>query len=440
MLCFHRLWQEKMNTTSSYSKSFWSSIYPWLIWGISSSFLFYKYLLEVSPSVMVEELMREFSLSGAAMGNLAAYYFYAYLVMQLPTGILLDRFSPRRLITGAIMVCAGGAWLFSKANTLGMAEIGRLLIGIGGAFSAVGTMKLITLWFPPQRFAWVSGLMMTVGMLGAVGGETPLAYSVSLLGWRTTMALGAVVGALLALLLWFLVRDHREQEIIEHEEIPEIKSGFLFYLTELMKKPSSWLISLYSGLAFAPISSFGGLWGVPFLMEEYHLTRPSAAGLTSLIFIGFAMGSPLAGWWSDKIRRRKPVMVVGTVLGMAMLLLVLYSPTKSTLLLGILLWGFGYFTSFFFVSFAYMREINNPRSSGMSIGFINMFNAACGALSEPLIGKLLDMRWDHHMLHGVRWFSIENYQHALTALPIGMLLALILLLFIKETFCQSTGR
>jgi len=138
--------------TTQGKASHWRRIYPWLVWGLSSSFLFYRYLLQVSPSVMVHDLMRDFSLSGVQLGNIASFYFYAYVLMQLPVGLLLDRFSPRRMVASSIAVCALGALLFSVAPDLRVAGLGRLLIGIGGAFSAVGTMKLITLWFPPQRF------------------------------------------------------------------------------------------------------------------------------------------------------------------------------------------------------------------------------------------------------------------------------------------------
>ena len=414
--------------------NFWTSIYPWFVFALSSSFLFYKYLLQVSPTVMSDELMRAFSLSGESLGNLAAFYFYAYLTMQLPVGLLLDHFSPKRLVAAAIATCALGALLFSKAQTLGVADFGRLLIGIGGAFSAVGTMKLITLWFPPKRFALVSGLMMTVGMLGAVGGEAPLAHMVDTLGWRHTMFYTAIVGFVLAVCFWILVFDKKGSEASKSD--PKKKIAFFTDIKQIIKNRQSWLISLYSGLAFAPISAFAGLWGVPYMMEAYHLRKPEIAALVSLAFIGFAIGSPLAGWLSDRMQRRKPIMIIGTTFGFLFMSIVIYSNHFSAFALGSLLFLFGFFTSFFFVSFALMREINTIKASGTSIGFINMFNAICGALFEPLIGKLLDLGWDHKMVDGARVFSVSNYHHALIALPVSMLIALLLQFFIRETYCK----
>ena len=409
-------------------------LYPWIVWLLASCFLFYKYLLQVSPTVMVPELMSAFHLDGLHMGNLAAFYFYAYLCMQLPAGLLLDHFSPRKMVTAAIAVCACGALVFAKAETLGIAEIGRLLIGLGGAFSAVGTMKLITVWFKPKQFALVSGLMMTLGMLGGVGGEAPLAAAVANFTWRHTLTTGAIIGFILAIVFFLIVRDNK-QEIAHEKELKKLP--FFTGLKAITKNKQSWLIALYSGLAFAPISAFGGLWGIPYLMQNYHHSRADIAGIVSLIFIGFAAGSPLAGWLSDKINRRKPIMFFGTAISLICLTVIIYSTGLSVLDLAVLLTVMGFFSGWFFVSFATMREINDSRSSGTSIGFINMFNALCGALSEPLIGHLLDLHWGGKMLHGARVFSLADYHSALSALPIGLLVALIILLFVKETRCVS---
>lgn len=413
-----------------------SRAYPWLIWLLASGFIFYKYLLQVSPTVMVNELMSTFSLTGTALGNLGACYFYAYLLMQLPVGVLLDHYNPRNLIAVAILVCSLGAFIFSKATHLWVADLGRVLIGLGGAFSAVGTMKLIALWFPPKRFALVSGLMMTMAMLGAVGGEGPFSQLVLQHGWRQAMMISALLGLMLACAICLIVRTKPKQE----ENIPSSRlalSVMYRHVCSLLKDTQSWLLALYSGLAFAPVSAFAGFWGVPYLMIKTHLSRPMVAGQVSLVFIGFAIGAPLAGWLSDRIGRRKPIMLVGTSMSLLTLCLILKLPTLSSAVLSGLLTVFGIASGCFFVSFATMRERHSAEMSGASIGFINMFNALCGALAEPIIGQLLDLGWQHESVGGVRMFSVMNYQHALLILPIALTLAIILLLRVKETYCLS---
>lgn len=411
-----------------------SKLLPWLIWALGSSFVFYKYVLEVSPSIMAHELMRDFSLSGTALGNLAACYFYAYLAMQLPVGLLLDRFGPRRLITLAIILCAAATVLFSDASTIWQANLARILIGLGGAFSAVGTMKLVSIWFAPRRFALLAGLMMTAAMLGAVFGQAPLALTVGAFGWRDTTVWVGIAGFVLALFFWLAAKDHTiDTGSIHSPQEQHLLSG----LKAVAMNKQSWLIGLYSGLAFAPISAFAGLWGIPYLMEVYHHSRPLIASLVSLTFVGFAVGAPLSGWYSDKISRRKPIMIVGTIFALINLLIVLYMPGLALWLLGVVLFMMGFFISFFFVSFANIREINCLAFAGTSIGFINMFNALCGALSEPLIGRILDLSWNGTMRDGARYFSIANYQQGLLALPIGLAMAIVILFFVKETHCEQ---
>jgi MFS family permease len=405
------------------------NIFAWFIFAVSCVFVIYKYVLEISPSVMVQDLMRTFSLDGFEVGHLAASYFYAYFLMQIPVGLLVDKFSTRKLITGAICLCSVGAFVFAKSDTLTVAVMGRILIGVGGAFSMVGTMKLITIWFERRHFALISGLMMTAAMIGAIFGEAPLATLVDNVKWRSSMLVLSTVGIILAFVFWILVRDKKKVSNTS-EESKKVNIFKLFF--EVMKNKQSWLVSIYSGLAFAPVTAFAGLWGTPFLMESYGMSKISVAGLISLIFVGFAIGSPLAGWMSEKYFTRKKIMLTGTSFAFISLVLIIYVPGMPVWFLGALLFIFGFFTGFFFVSFACMQAINKQQASGTSIGFINMFNALCGALCDPIIGKLLDLGWDHKLSHGVRVFSVHNYKIALLSLPIGLLVALFVVSRFKD--------
>lgn len=408
-----------------------SQAYAWLAFLLSSCFVLYKYVLQISPSIMTTELIESFQLSGAMLGNLSACYFYAYLCMQIPVGILLDRFQIKRTLTLAILICALGIFLFSQANSLLVAGFGRLLIGLGGAFSAVGTMKVITLFFKEKQFALISGIMMTIGMCGAIIGQAPIAYWLSMSNWRQVCLILAIVGAGLATLVFIIISEKQTIKKPKQIETTALWDGILI----ILRNRQSWLIAVYSGIAFSPISAFSGLWGVPFLVQSHHLSSKLAASMASLSFIGFALGAPIGGWLSSRINRRKPVMVLGTALALLLLTLILYTPIKSTLITSLLLTLFGFFTSFFFVSFTYMKEINPPHVSGTAIGLINMFNAIFGAITIPLVGKLLDI--SHHRLIALHpgAFSTQDYQHSLFVLPAILLIALIIQCFIRETHC-----
>lgn len=406
----------------------------WIVWLLSTLFMFYKYVIEVSPSIMSSEIMREFSLSGAQMGNFAACYFYAYLILQIPAGLLIDRWGPRKVTTIAMGICACGVFLFSISETFYLACIGRFLTGIGAAFAAVNCIKLIANWFPVKKYAFMIGLMMMLAMLGAVGGQAPLLYFISYLGWRRAMEVLALAAVILAILFVVIVRDraphHREVDLLP------TKPPLWKNLKQVLSHKQSWYLSFYSGFAFAPVSAFGGLWGVPFLTQTFGLTHNAAGQASSLIFLGFAIGAPLFGWFSDKIGKRRAVMFWGTLMATICLSLILYVPTLPVALIFILLFLFGFAISSFLLCFSMIKEMHLAIMAGTSFGFMNAFDALFGAFSDPLTGKVLDLMWTGTEIAGSRVFSITAYHVALSILILYLVLSLILLKPIRETHCK----
>ncbi len=420
-----------MNTFKS--KHQWlAKAYPWIIWTIAASFFFYKYLIQVSPSVMTDDLMQAFDIHGAGLGNLSAFYFYAYLIMQIPVGVMLDRFSPRLLTTAAIFLCSVSTFIFSQTDTFWLACLSRALMGAGAAFAAVSCFKLAAVWFSPKRFALVSGMFMTAAMLGAVGGQMPLSLLVQNVGWRMALEIVSVMGIILGIIYFLVLRDKPKKPIHAIQNKEKIRH----LLKSIVTNKQTWALSLYSGLAFAPVSVFGGLWGVPFLEKAYHLSRTDAALAISCIFIGFAAGAPFWGWFSDYIRRRKPVLFIGTFSALLCLLVVLYSPSQILSSLIILLFCFGFGASGFFTSFAMIRELFSLVLVATVLGIMNTFNAVFEALFEPLVGAILDLTWDGTTLNGAHQFSVQGYHISLFLLPASLILSLLTLISIKETHCR----
>lgn len=418
------------------TKSF-ASLHAWVIWLLSALFMFYKYALEVSPSVMTTTLMSTFHISGAALGNLAACYFYAYLLLQIPAGLLLDKIGPRKVTTFAIVLCAVGSMVFSKADSLLLAGIGRFMTGAGAAFAAVNCLKLIGNWFAPNRFAFMTGLMMTVAMLGAVGGQAPLSAFIEAVDWRYAMQFIGIAGIVLGALFWICVRDlsptHKKDK---HIVSPRLSLGSS--LKRVLKNPQAWWVSAYSGFAFAPVMIFGGLWGVAYLSEAFHFSSNIAAQSVSLIFIGFAVGAPFFGWFSDWIGKRVIVMFWGTLLALLTIATIIYIPGIGYLLLSLLLFFFGFFISSFLLCFTMIREITIPLLAATAIGFMNAFDALFGAFSDPLTGKFLDLGWNGQLVNGARIFSVSAYKLAFITLPAYLLISLLLLIPIKETHCKPS--
>lgn len=418
-------------------KYYFSLLYPWLIWAVGSAFFFYKYLVQVSPSVMTNELMKEFNVQATGLGNLSSCYFYSYLLMQIPVGILLDKYSPRYLTTFAILLCGCSTILFANADSLFLAALARALIGLGAAFSAISLFKLTAQWFPPKRFALVSGMCMTAAMLGAIFGQFPLSLFTKSFGWRDTLNLIGFAGVFLSLLYLFLVRDKTNDAKLSHQ-LNLAKKEKHFHFSKIFKNKQSWLLSLYSGLAFAPVSVFGGLWGVPFIVEAHGLATQDAAFATSFIFIGFAVGAPFLGWLSDKIKKRKPVMLWGPAIALLSLSIVIYCPLLSLFALCLLLFCFGFGASGFFTSFAMIREVFPLTLAATVLGFMNTFDSVCEAVTEPIVGIILDGTWNGKLNQHLHVFTTMGYQISLSVLIIYLLIALLILRFINETNCTPT--
>jgi MFS family permease len=411
-----------------------SKFTPWIMWGLGALFYCYEVFLQASPSVMVPDLMKAFNVGAARLGHLAAFYFYAYAAMQIPVGVTIDRYGPRRLLTIATLTCALGAFIFSTATVLTQAEVGRLFIGFGAAFAAIGCMKLTAVWFPLNRFALLVGLMMMMGMAGAIGSEAPLALMIEALGWRHSMLTMAILGGILAVMIWFFVRDKPTEEA--HAPLESKQDTLINGLKRLIINKQVWLVAIYGGLMFAPTSAFAMLWGVPFIMEKYHIFRPQAAWIISFTFMGWIVGSPLLGWFSDKIQRRLPTLYLSAIGTFFALVLIIYwtSPIWYSY---ILMFSFGFFSSGFLPSFSIIREINPPNISATALGYMNMINMIGGALLQPLIGWFLDLRWKGQLADGSPVYDIADYHQALAVLPVLCFLALIVLFFIKETYCQQ---
>ena len=397
--------------------------------------MFYKYAIEVSPSVMTGTLMRAFHINAVDLGNLTASYFYAYLLLQIPAGLLLDRFGPRKTTTLAIVLCSTGSLVFAHAPSFIIACIGRFLTGVGAAFAVVNCLKLIANWFPKNRFALMAGLMMTMAMLGAVGGQAPLSDFIEKVEWRKATEILALVGFALALLFWLVVRDRAKEDTEKH--IVPTHLPFRMSLQHIFKNPQSWWLSIYSGFAFAPVMVVGGLWGVSFIQEAFSTSSHLGAQMVSLIFIGFAFGSPFFGYLSDRIGKRRSVMAWGTLAAFASISAVIYLPILPTILAGLLLFAFGFSISSFLLCFTMIREINLPMLAATAIGFMNAFDALLGALSDPLAGKILDMQWDGLLVNGAMVFSAEVYRTAFLIIPLYLVISLLTLLKVKESYTQN---
>lgn len=409
----------------------------WAVWGVGALFFGLAFFLRVSPAVMVDGLMRDFAVGGALLGNLSALYFYAYAALQLPVGLVIDRWGPRRVLSAAAAVCAMGILLFATAESLGAAYAGRFLIGAGAAFPFVASLTLATLWFPPRRFALLTGLTMLAGMTGAILGQAPLAALVDAVGWRAAMSGLAAVSLLISALTWLLVRDRPPgQASAAPVEPADPGGGMLAGLGLVLRQGQTWLIAFFAAAMAGPMLSFGGLWCVPYLMQVHGLARPSAALTASAMLLGWALGAPAVGWLSDRLGRRRPPMIGGAMAALITMLALLYLPGLPLTGFAALLFLNGAAASSMTICFAAAREHNPGHAVAVAYGFVNSVNIASGALYQPLIGLFLDLNWDGTTAAGARVYSATAYDSALAVLPASYAIAVVLGFMIRETWSR----
>ncbi len=405
-----------------------------IAFSLGTLFFGYAFVQRVSPSVMTSELMRDFAVGGAALGSLSAFYFYAYASIQLPVGMLTDHFGPRKLMSFAAALCALASVGFAFSDSVLTASLGRALIGGTVAFGFVGTLAIAGYWFKPAQYALLAGLLQTVGMSGAIFGQAPLRQMIESLGWRGTILVLALIALVLAALLFWLVplrSSEQKQHLTQH--------GILKGLKAVTNNPQTWICSLIGFGMAATMLAFGGLWGVPWLNNVHGYTTTEAAAVTSMLFVGWAIFSPICGWASDRMSRRNIILIAGSIVALiALATLVFYTP-DSTPLLMMLIFIMGAGGSSMTVCFGSVKELNDANYNSTSLGLMNMCVVGSGAVMQPLIGWLLDLNWSGEMLAGARVYSASNYTLAFSSLLLVNLMAFIAALFLRETHCRQIG-
>jgi len=403
---------------------------------LGASFFFLEYFARVDPSVIVPELMTAFQVGAFSLGSLSALFYYPYIAMQLPVGALIDRFGPHRLLTGATLLCSLGCFLFYTAKGLHVAGLSRALMGFSAAFAFVGTLKLATIWFEPRRLGLLAGLTQGIGMLGAAVGEGFFSYVAEKIGWRNALASVAVTLFILAILIGFIVRDKRptllSRMIPESSQI-RIWDGLMI----VFRNPHSWGAALYAGLIYGPTGALAEFWGPSFLHQVYNMSPELSAFSISTIFIGLAVGGPLLGSLSDHIGLRRPIMLCSAIFSLILISIVLYIPHLPLLLLLTVLFFYGVSNMGVSLSYAVAGELNPRPVAGISIAFTNMMSVLVAAALQPLIGWLLVLHWQGLSVDGHPYYSAADYQNALAMLPVSLIFAIVIAVFIRETHCRS---
>ncbi len=403
---------------------------PWIVWGSAGLFSTFQFLLQGSPSVMIPALMKAFSTDIVSAGLLTTYFFYTYIFMQVPSGALLDLFGPRILLLIGSFSASSACIVFSCCDRLWIAKGSRMLMGLTCAPGFISTLCLASRWFGTARFAFIAGLTETLAMCGAGIGMIILAAGVLLFGWRTAIFLCGALGYLLFLLIYLYVKNHPDGEVNNKTSSFSLTEE-LRSMKEVLMNFQVWVNALFAALVFSAVAALMALWGIPFFMFRYHISSSSAAGIVSLGFIGAGIGGPLVGSISNKMRRRKVVMIAAVLLSLASILTIIYISLPIHLMY-VLTFLLGLACSSYVLPFAAVNEISSPQARGKAMGFTNMLALIIGApILQPLIGSLLKKQTFLDRM------APSHFSAALLPIAFALLIALFLTFFIRENYSGS---
>jgi sugar phosphate permease len=411
---------------------------PFAMFLVATLFYLYEFVLRVAPSSMFSYLMTDFHIQATELGLLTSVYFISYSLLQVPIGALTDRFGPRRLLTFAILLCAFSTLLFAKTTDYFWVCVARFFIGAGSAFAFISCMKIITIWFGARWFPLLTGITLTIGTLGAVAGEIPISFAlgISSITWRGLMEFLGYVGLGIAVLAWLLIKDRNAHN--PHPSYDNVR--FWASLRGVAKSKQNWIIALYGFMVTAPTDAFGGLWGVPFLVQAHGFSREAAATACAMTFVGIATGSPILGWLSTYWENRRRVMWVGSLGSLIAISTLIYSPVLSFGMASALFFAFGFLSSYV-LAFVVIRDIMPAQLVGTAVGFVNMGSMIGSSVLIYLMGWVLDFVWDGQMLDGNRFYDLTAYQYSLLVMPVCYILSTFVLIpLTKESYPKHVSQ
>ncbi len=412
----------------------WQSISPLVVCSLASFFYIYEFTVRVAPSAMSDDLMSSFGIQASGFSILAAMFFYGYTPLQIPAGLLYDRVGPRFLLSLSTLLCALATAAFALTTHIEFAYFCRLIMGVTAAFAFIGALIIASRWFPPRHFALFAGIVQFMGCIGAIVGLAPIAALTGHLGWRPATMMIAAVGVVFSILMWLIIRDYPAGYQLNLEKKHERPHN---RLKAVCQNSQTWWVALYSLTCWAPIDIFATVWGTPYLMNLYHTNATKAAAGISLIWLGIAIGSPVAGWWSSHINRRRTPMIVCSCIGLVASIAVLYCGALPKPIMAVFLFLFGVSASSQVIGFGLVLDNNRDAVMGTAVGFNNMAVITGGALLQPLVGFILDIIWNHEYINGIPFYSIQEFQKAMSMVPVICILGIICSVwFIKETHCK----
>jgi len=395
------------------------------------------YFHRLCPAVIALDMQEAFGVSGTLLGVLGSAYFYPYAIMQVPTGLLADSWGPRKTVSAFFLLAASGSVLMGMAPNLAMAILGRIFVGVGMSTVFVCNFKLLAEWFNPKQFVIMGGIFMAMGGVGALFSSAPLGWVSTIIGWRMTLVTVGLVTLIMGLLVYTFVRNRpSDMGLPPISVVPEVEPeegrSLLGGIKLVVSSGRFWPIAVCPFFAIGIAFAFGGLWGGPYLIQVYGLSKTGAGGVLSMFAVALMVGSPFLSWIANRIGR-KPVLIGCSLLLTAVCGLFYVFTDRLTLPTLYLL--------FFFFSLAgaaigpvvaaVSKELFPISIAGTSVGMVNLFPFFGGALFQVVIGAIVSRGGLDR-----RGYSLAGYQDMFLICLVGAVISLVAAVFLKETLSR----
>lgn len=409
-----------------------SSFLPWVVCFSATLLFFYAFIQGNMFASIAANIMQDYQIQADKMAWLSSIYYVSNVLFLFVAGIVLDRFSIKNTLLIAMVLCVFSTFLLAHSHSFYIALFSRFVAGIGSAFCFLGPVRLASHWFPPKRMALVTGAIVTMAMAGGMLAQYPLTKLVSIVGWRQAVQDVGILGFTMLIIMFFGVKEKPLVAVKKAGKAIDILSAAkkAYFNTQYIRA------AFYASLMNMAIAVFGAMMGTLYLEQRLEISSEHAAMINGMLFLGAIIGSPLVGWISDRMSLRILPMKMGVLASFATLVAILYFPVSFSLM-AVLFFLLGLFTSTQVISYALVAESSSPVMTATAVSVISIATQGGYIVYQNLFSYLLTRYNEMHLISGTSVYQLGAYQYAAIILPLGLFIAFLMLLSLKETRCQQ---
>jgi len=423
-----------VDTVDDYQSSYNTKKITWLPWCIcfvTSLFFFYEFIQGNMFASIADDIMRDFHIKADKMTYLSSIYYLSNVLFLFVAGIVLDRFSAKKTLLIAMILCIAGTFVLAYAYSFALALCCRFVTGIGSAFCFLGPIRIASRWFPPKQMAMVTGIIVTIAMTGGMLAQYPLTKLVLCIGWRNSLLAIGWLGVFMLVIMFLVIQDRPKQAT---QSIP-LKISVLASAKIAYLNPQTIRAALYGSLMNMAVAVLGAVMGSLYLMQRLNVNKEDAAMVNSCLFLGAILGGPFMGWCSDKLGLRIPPMKFGVIASLLTILCILYG-NVGLYSMAVLFFLLGFFTATQVISYALVAESSSAAMTATAVSIVSILTQTGYIVYQNIFSALLLRHGEMHMVNNIPTYSLHDYQFATLMLPIGLILAILTLFGLKETHCR----